>query len=127
MNARFISVLGSSALVAALLVTRFGGDAVASAGTPLPGAANCPMFPADNVWNTPITNLPVASHSAAWLGSMNAGSTNLHPDFGPSGDPSNPYGMPYTVVPTGHQFVSIAFQYAAESDPGPTPSVRTRP
>ena len=79
------------------------------------------MFPSDNVWNTPITNLPVDSHSAAWLSSMNAGSTNLHPDFGPSGDPSNPYGMPYTVVPSGHNFVNIAFQYASESDPGPYP------
>ena len=31
----------------------------ASAGTPVPGAPNCPMFPADNVWNTPIAGLPV--------------------------------------------------------------------
>ena len=30
---------------------------VASAGTPVPGAPNCPMFPADNVWNTPIAEL----------------------------------------------------------------------
>ncbi len=29
-------------------------SATASAGTPVPGAPNCPMFPADNVWNTPI-------------------------------------------------------------------------
>ncbi len=47
--------------------------------------------------------------------------TNLHPDFGPSGDPSNPYGMPYTVVPSGHPFVNVSFQYASESDPGPYP------
>ena len=33
----------------------------ASAGTPVPGAPNCPMFPADNVWNTPIAGLPVNS------------------------------------------------------------------
>ena len=70
----------------------------ASAGTPVPGAPNCPMFPADNVWNTPIAGLPVNPNSAAWMASMDAATTNLHPDFGPSGDPSNPYGMPYTVV-----------------------------
>ena len=97
------------------------GSAVASAGTPLPGAPNCPMFPADNVWNTPVAGLPVNPNSAAWLASMHAGSTNLHPDFGPSGDPSNPYGMPYTVVSPSQPEVPITFQYANESDPGPYP------
>ncbi|MGD0746513.1 MAG: hypothetical protein ABSB68_01720 [Acidimicrobiales bacterium] len=94
---------------------------VASAGTPVPGAPNCSMFPADNVWNTPIANLPVDPHSAQWLASMDASTTNLHPDFGPSGDPSNPYGMPYTVVSPSHPLVPITFQYADESDPGPYP------
>ena len=94
---------------------------VASAGTPVPGAPNCPMFPADNVWNTPIADLPVDPHSAQWLASMDASTTNLHPDFGPSGDPSNPYGMPYTVVSPSHPLVPITFQYADESDPGPYP------
>src|ERR1700722_3794806 len=97
------------------------GSAVASAGTPLPGAPNCPMFPADNVWNTPVAGLPVNPNSAAWLASMHAGSTNLHPDFGPSGDPSNPYGMPYTVVSPSQAEVPITFQYTGESDPGPYP------
>jgi hypothetical protein len=110
-------------LLAGLLVlgTSLAAVPAASAGTPLPGAPNCSMFPADNVWNTPITNLPVDPHSAQWLASMNAQSTNLHPDFGPSGDPTNPYGMPYTVVPSGHAFVNVSFQYADESDPGPYP------
>jgi hypothetical protein len=72
------------------------------------------MFPSDNIWNTDISSLPVQVHSPQWLASM--GSTNLHPDFGPSGDPSNPYGMPYTVVPPGHQFVNVSFLYASESD-----------
>ena len=52
---------------------------------------------------------------------MDAGTTNLHPDFGPSGDPTNPYGMPYEVVPSGQPFVNVAFEYASESDPGPYP------
>jgi hypothetical protein len=93
----------------------------ARAGTPVPGAAGCPMFPADNIWNTDISSLPVDVHSAQWLASMDSSSTFLHPDFGPSGDPSNPYGMPYTVVPPGHPFVNVTFQYASESDPGPYP------
>ncbi|HVA09902.1 MAG TPA: hypothetical protein VNG12_24520 [Acidimicrobiales bacterium] len=94
---------------------------VASGGTPVPGAPNCPMFPADNVWSTDIAGLPVDAHSAAWLTSMHSATTNLHPDFGPSGDPSNPYGMPFTVVSPSHPLVHLSFQYAAESDPGPYP------
>jgi hypothetical protein len=79
------------------------------------------MFPADNVWNTPIDELPVDPHSAAWLASMSSSTTFLHPDFGPSGDPAAPYGIPFVVVPPGHHFVRIKFGYAGESDPGPYP------
>jgi len=93
----------------------------AAAGTPVPGAPGCPLFPADNVWNTDISTLPVDPHSAAWTASMASATTDLHPDFGPSGDPSNPYGMPFTVVPAGHPFVPVAFDYAEESDAGPYP------
>jgi hypothetical protein len=93
----------------------------ASAGTPLPGAPNCPMFPADNVWNTSISALPVDPHSAAWMASMDSATTNLHPDFGPSGDPSTPYGMPFTAVSPTQPLVNITFQYGDESDPGPYP------
>ncbi len=100
---------------------------VASAGTPVPGAPDCPMFPADNVWNTPITSLPVNPMSAQWLASMDASSTDLHPDFGPSGDPSTPYGIPYTVVPPSAPETYITFQYADESDPGPYPFSATTP
>ena len=90
----------------------------------VPGAPNCPMFPADNVWNTPIANLPGQPASAAWLASMDASTTNLHPDFGPSGDPSTPYGIPYTVVSPSQPVVPITFQYADQSDPGPVPLQR---
>ena len=99
----------------------------ASAGTPVPGAPNCPMFPADNVWNTPIADLPVNPQSAAWMASMDASTTNLHPDFGPSGDPSTPYGIPYTVVSPSQPEVPITFQYADQSDPGPYPFSASTP
>ncbi len=73
----------------------------APAGTRVPGAANCPMFPADNVWNTDISKLPVNSHSAAWLRSMNSAHTLLHPDFGPN-EGGYPYGIPFNVVTSAH-------------------------
>ena len=79
------------------------------------------MFPADNVWNTNISQLPVDPHSAEWMASMDSATTNLHPDFGPSGDPSTPYGIPYTVVSPSQPLVGVTFQYASESDPGPYP------
>jgi hypothetical protein len=96
----------------------------AAAGTPLPGAPNCPIFPADNVWNTRVTSLPVNSHSAQWLASMDSSTTDLHPTFGPSTTTTStatPYGIPYTVVSPSHPLVSIAFTYATQSDPGPYP------
>jgi hypothetical protein len=54
--------------------------------------------------------------SATWKRATHAGSTRLHPDFGP---PS--YGIPFDVVPSSHAKVSIDFHYADESDPGPYP------
>src|SRR5579863_5959145 len=70
-----------------------------AAGTTLPGTS-CPAFPPDDVWNTPVTGLPVDKASALWLASMAAGSTYLHPDYGPSGNPKEPYGIPWQIVPS---------------------------
>ncbi len=80
----------------------------------------CPAFPADNVWNTPITGLPVDSHSSTWLAQMEAGSTFLHPDYGPGGG-SSPYGIPWQVTARHPKFVRIRFQYGDESNRGPYP------
>jgi hypothetical protein len=88
-------------------------------GTTVPGAPNCPMFPASNVWNTDISRLPVDAHSAAWMRSMDSASLDLHPDFGPSG--GFPYGIPYNIVTSTHPLVTVKFQYASESDKGPYP------
>jgi len=92
----------------------------AGAGTVVPGAPDCPMFPADNVWNTDISKLPVDSRSAAWLRSMDASSTLLHPDFGPNPG-GYPYGIPYAIVTSAHQTVRITFMYASESNRVPYP------
>ncbi len=104
---------------------RRGTAATGAAGPILPGT-DCPAFPADNVWNTPITTLPVDSHSAQWLVSMDAGSTYLHPDYGPGGG-SSPYGIPWQITPATPSFVSIQFQYADQSDPGPYPFAADTP
>jgi hypothetical protein len=114
---------GSAARVAARApVGRIA--AVPASGQRLPGTA-CPAFPADNVWNTPVTGLPVDPRSSAWLAHMDAGSTDLHPDYGPGGG-SSPYGIPWQITPRGTPFVHPRFLYADESDRGPYPfSART--
>jgi hypothetical protein len=82
---------------------------------PVPGT-ECTVFPADNIWNTSIKGLPVHKKSKAWMATMKASTTKLHPDFG-----APPYGMPFAVVDDSHPTVFIDFEYADESDPGPYP------
>ena len=95
-------------------------------GPTFPGT-NCPAFPADNVWNTPITTLPVDVNSAAWLASMSSARTDLHPDYGPSGNPRSPYGIPWMVVRKNTVFTHLTFQYASESNRRPYPLTASTP
>ena len=131
LTGHFVKSAGRAATVAALIavaaVTGVTSARVATAGlaaavmsTTVPGAPNCPMFPANNVWNTNISKLPVDSHSAAWLRSMDSASTYLHPDFGPNTG-GYPYGIPFTVVTSKHETVRIKFEYASESYRGKYP------
>ena len=91
-------------------------------GPVVPGAPKCEMFPADNVWNTDISKLPVATSRArrGWR-TWARPTIYLHPDFGPNYG-GYPYGIPWTVVnPKTQPFIHLKFQYASESDPGPYP------
>jgi hypothetical protein len=108
-------------VVVGVLLTSLTAMDSAQAGTPVPGAPACPIFPADNFWNADITALPVNARSAAWVAGMNGATAKIWPDFGSSGDPAHPYGIPFTVVNGSHAKVSVSFQYASESDPGPYP------
>jgi hypothetical protein len=101
-------------LIMLLLTVLVAGGAPAEAAAP--PTTSCQVFPTDDIWNTDISTLPVHARSAQWLTSMAAASTNLHPDFG-----APPYGFPYNVVDSTHPTVSVAFQYASESDAGPYP------
>jgi hypothetical protein len=115
--------LDAQARAAAAGLRAHGG---AAAGGQLLPRTDCPAFPADNVWNTPITGLPVDKRSSEWLGHMAAGSTFLHPDYGPGGG-SRPYGIPWQVTAPQPAFVRLRFQYASESDPGPYPFSASTP
>jgi hypothetical protein len=126
---RLRSAVAAGLVVGALglaVPTATSGPAGADPGTVLPGTS-CPAFPSDNVWNTPITGLPVDLRSGAWLASMDAATTDLHPDYGPSGHPNKPYGIPWEIVSAGTPFTSVRFTYASESDPGPYPLTSATP
>ena len=83
--------------------------------------ANCPMFPADNFWNTRVDNLPIHPNSGAWIESIGRGE-GFHMDFGSGEWDGGPIGIPYNVVSgtTVNQF-TLDFYYPDESDPGPYP------
>src|SRR5713226_1038795 len=95
-----------------LICSAYGGS--------LPGAPNCPMFPANNVWNADISGLPVDPNSNNYIANMSPGTT-LHPDFGAPAQ----YGIPYNVLSSAQAKLSVAFSVnggaPTESDNGPYP------
>lgn len=80
----------------------------------------CPIFPADNIWNVPVDNLPVDPRSDDYIASIGP-ATGLHPDFGAGQWDGGPIGIPYNLVPSSQPLVDVSFDYAGESDPGPYP------
>src|SRR5215510_6073331 len=86
-----------------------------------PVVAGCPSLPADNIWNTPVDQLPVHARSADYVNSMGPG-TRIHADFG-SGywNYGVPFGLLWTTVPGTQTKVPVTFDIAGESDPGPYP------
>jgi hypothetical protein len=115
----------AAVLVAAAITAGVAAASHRSPAQTFPGRY-CSAFPADNVLNTPITGLPVDSHSRQWLASMDSGSTYLHPDYGPGGGAS-PYGIPFVVTAAHPKFVRLQFDYASQSDPGPYPFSASTP
>jgi hypothetical protein len=90
------------------------------AGIPVPAPSlPCTVFPADNPWNTDITNAPVHPNSSNFVASIGAGG-HLHPDFGAFYEGA-PIGIPFVHVGAAQARVPISFDYADESDPGPYP------
>ena len=85
-----------------------------------PQVAGCSVFPADNVWNTPVDTLPLDANSAAYVNTIGA-AAHVHADFGSGTWEGGPIGIPYVDVPSTQAKVPVTFTYADESDPGPYP------
>ena len=98
-----------------------------------PTIGGCPVFPPDNIWNTPIDQLPVDSRSRDYVASIGA-DVHLHPDFGAGLYEGAPMGIPYVLVPMNQPKVAIHFRKfddeqpaGEESDAGPYPIPRNAP
>ena len=91
--------------------TSMSGAGGVAAGS-LPTIGGCPIFTADDAWNTPVTNEAV---DTAWTTKLQAlvGAVNLHPDYGGT------FGIPINVVPATQTKVTVAFDEPDESDKGP--------
>jgi len=105
---------------------------IISGGRSGPTLGGCPVFPADNIWNTRVDSLPADPDSSQYINSAGLGaSTGMHPDFGsgvwPEGS-NSPIGIPFVVVPAGQTPVNIIYDpYGDESDPGPFPVPASAP
>ena len=90
---------------------------------PRSSALPCPLFPPDNIWNTPIDALPRHLLSDEYVATIGR-DTEFHADFGagiwPPED-GGPIGIPYVVVSADQPGVAVSFDYDDESDPGPYP------
>jgi hypothetical protein len=92
--------------------------------SPITPPVRCSVLPADNIWNTPVDDLPVDPNSAAYINTMGASDT-LHADFGsgvwPPGS-NSPIGIPFIEVEPTQPDIAINYTaYGNESDPGPWP------
>ena len=86
-----------------------------------PTLADCPMFPADNFWNTRVDNLPIHPNSDAWIESIGR-DEGFHMDFGSGLWDGGPIGIPFNVVSSSSvNKYTFDFYYPDESDAGPYP------
>jgi hypothetical protein len=93
-----------------------GGGGGGGGGSTGGGIVNCPIFPADNIWNRDISALPVHAKSSTWVASIGA-AKNFYVGFNPGS-----FGMRYVLVDGTTPKVSLTFgQDPTHSDPGPYP------
>src|ERR1043165_1522100 len=93
--------------IVCLILTVFGISA-GRAQPPMVGA--CAVFPADNIWNTPVDQLPVSSVSSAYVTTIGSSKT-VHADFGSGLYNGAPIGIPFVTVPASQTKYPATFDY----------------
>ena len=95
----------------------------ATQGGPIP--VPLPLFPANNWWNTDVSNAPLDPSSSAFITFINTKADgsgpivrHVHPDWGTDNPDGTLYGFPYIIVDGLQQKKTVTFdpQAAAESD-----------
>jgi hypothetical protein len=109
-RARVVAIAGTAIAVLATAALLTGQPAHPT------WAPRCTIFPAGNVWNRSVTDLPVLRNSRRLLASIGVGS-RLHPDFSNQGS----YGIPINVATARTPRYRVSFLYRGESDRGPYP------
>jgi len=86
-----------------------------------PTIANCPMFPAHNIWNARVDSLPAHPMSDAWIASIGR-DEGFHMDFGSGEWDGGPIGIPFNAISgsTVNKY-TVDFNYLDESDAAPYP------
>jgi hypothetical protein len=122
-----------SGLVALSLAAFPLGSTALSPASASPTVGDCPVFPADNIWNTPIDKAPVDPRSQQYIATIGA-EKPLRPDFGSGTYEGAPIGIPFVVVLMKEPKVAIQFRAfedeepaTDESDAGPFPIPRDAP
>ncbi len=122
----FVVRYSACCLLFVLLIACLPRPAISSSNVdemPPAAALPCSLFPADNIWNTRVDNLPLDPNSAAYISTIGA-DDSLHPDFGsgvwPPGS-NSPIGIPFVDAPGSQPQVPVSFLYDEESDDGPYP------
>ena len=105
---RVLAALGLA--ISAIVATQVPMALAAPSSVTIPGAPNCYVFPADNVWNMPVDTLTTHSSSAAFINSISA-TKGIHYDM----------DLPVNLVPGSQPKVAVTFDSADESDAGPYP------
>src|SRR5262245_47919426 len=106
--------LSRSGLYALVLTLSLAANALAQS----PKVGNCPILPADNIWNTPVDQLPVSSNSGRWVNTFGA-TRPVHADFGAGLYNGAPIGIPFITVSGTQTKYPATFTYSSESDAGP--------
>ena len=76
----------------------------------VPGAPDCPMFPANNIWHANVSRLPVHPKSSTYIASIGA-TARVKADFGSGTWDGGPIGIPYNVVGAGQRTANVTFEY----------------
>jgi len=105
-------------LLAVFLLAGCGASSPPSAGGPT--LAGCPVFPADDYWNTPVDGLPPLARSSSYVASIGA-DAGVHADFGSGLYAGSPIGIPFNLANAATPRRQVSFDYDEESDPGPYP------